>query len=404
MLHNVTCPTCQHRYYLEEAQMLSRQICPKCQSVFFAGKSAAEGKAAASPILASAAAAASTPQSYAKTMVGESLPPIKYACPRCKAPLEAEAIEAGTKKNCPNCTQRHQVPAAPKPEPAAVKPALDKTMLASDESAAPPPPIKYNCPGCKKPLEAPADQAGTKRNCPACNQRLQVPAAPAGKPNINKTMLASDESAGPATAAHGAATGAHGTVPIPAGAPANPWAQAMTPKNIAIGVLVLLLLLLIVPPLIRGGKADDTEAVAKAKIELEKLRLELDAKQKDMDRQAKEAADARKKYDDDERERRRREDQIQADNRRALAQADDDSRAALKKKQQLEQDQRDKEAREREARFQQMLDESQRKLDQTKKDLEAVKSKETHTQTIITQPPPVYYPPYNPYYWRPWGW
>src|SRR5438067_6209531 len=163
MLHNVTCPACQHRYVLDESQMGSRQTCPKCQSVSFAGKSTPESR----PSAASAASAASAQASYAKTMVGEAAPPIKYTCPRCKAPLEAEGIEAGMKKNCPNCTQRHQVPAAPKPEPAAPAPALNKTMLAGDETAAPPPPpIKYNCPNCKKPLESPADQAGTKRNCP----------------------------------------------------------------------------------------------------------------------------------------------------------------------------------------------------------------------------------------------
>src|SRR5262245_27230807 len=170
MLANVTCPACQHRYWLDEGEMLSRQVCPKCQAAFFAGKSTAEPKAATVP--------PSSPASYAKTMYTEPAPPIKYNCPRCKATLEADALEGGTKKNCPNCSQRHQVPAA-KVEPAAPAPELNKTLLASDESA---PPIKYNCPNCKKPFEAPLDQAGTKRNCPACNQRMQIPAAPAGTP------------------------------------------------------------------------------------------------------------------------------------------------------------------------------------------------------------------------------
>src|SRR5438874_11372685 len=136
MLSNVTCPACQHRYYIDEGDMGSRQVCPKCQAAFFAGKSSPESKPGAGSALVS----------YAKTMMTEAAPPIKYNCPRCKAPLEAEAIEAGGKKNCPNCTQRHQVPAAPKPEPAAAPaaaaPGLNKTMVAGDESAAPPPPIK----------------------------------------------------------------------------------------------------------------------------------------------------------------------------------------------------------------------------------------------------------------------
>src|SRR4051812_26832725 len=245
MLANVTCPACQHRYWLDEGQMLSAQICPKCQASFFAGKSTADARAGA-------AVAASGQPSYAKTMIGEASPPIKYNCPRCKAALEADGIEGGTKKNCPNCTQRHQVPAAAAPAPvaAAQGPALNKTLLASDESAAPPaPPIKYNCPNCKKALEAPADQGGTKKNCPACNQRFQIPAATPGKPNINKTMLASDESAGRGSAAGGPppATGAGGWAPGAAAAPASAWAQYATPRNVAIGAVLLILLLLIVP-------------------------------------------------------------------------------------------------------------------------------------------------------------
>jgi DNA-directed RNA polymerase subunit RPC12/RpoP len=339
-------------------------------------------------------------------MVGEAAPPIKYTCPRCKAPLEAEAIEAGTKKNCPNCTQRHQVPAAPAAQPPA-RPALDKTMLANDEKAAPlAPPIKYNCPNCKKPLESPADQAGTKRNCPFCSQRLQVPAASA-KPNLNKTLLASDESGSPTPAAPGAHSpnGATGTVPASSASPTNPWKQALTPRNVAIGVVVLLLLLLVVPAVIRGGKVQDMEALKKAELENERLRMLIEQQKLDMDRQAKGAEDARKKFEDEMRDRRAHEDRIREDNRRALAMIEDDERrAALKKKQQQEQELRDKEARERDAKFQQLLEDSQRKLDQAKRDLEASQKKEHSTQTIIQQPPVVYYPPYHPRYYWPWGW
>ncbi len=401
MLANVTCPACQHRYYLDEGEMGSRQICPKCQSPFFAGKSMTEGRAAASPTLAAAAAAQ---PSYAKTMIGEAAPPIKYNCPRCKAPLEAEGIEGGMKKNCPNCTQRHQVPAAAKPEPVAQSPALNKTLLASDESAAPPPapPIKYNCPGCKKPLESPVDQAGTKRNCPACNQRLQVPAAPSGKPNINKTMLAADESTAPATAAVGvpSANGERGSVPGAAPAPANPW--ALTPKNVAIGVVLLLLLLLIVPAVIRGGKSEDMEAVAKAKLELEKQKLDIEQKKLEYDRQDRAAAETRRRFDEESKERREQEARTREENRRALALADDDRKAALKKQQQQEQERREADSRERDAKFQHLLEESQKNLEKTKRDLEASQQKQQNTQTIIHQPPAYYYPPYHPRYYWPW--
>ena len=107
MLANVTCPACQHRYWLDEGQMGTRQICPKCQAPFFAGKSRPETRAEGAP-------AASAKPSYAKTMITEEAPPIKYNCPRCNAALEAPSSQAGTKINCPHCTPRLQVPAASK--------------------------------------------------------------------------------------------------------------------------------------------------------------------------------------------------------------------------------------------------------------------------------------------------
>ncbi len=39
-------------------------------------------------------------------------PPIRYNCPRCRIVIESQAHEAGTKKNCPSCGQRHKVPNA----------------------------------------------------------------------------------------------------------------------------------------------------------------------------------------------------------------------------------------------------------------------------------------------------
>ncbi len=182
MMHSVTCPTCQHKQLLDESEMAKLQCCPHCQTSFVAGKSSAEsrGGLAAASVLQQQPIVQQQP-SYAKTMLtDEDAPPIKYTCPRCKAPLEAPASQGAMKTNCPHCSQRHQVPAASKP--AAPAPALNKTMLAGDESSALPPPslppIKFNCPNCKKPLEAPANEGGTKKNCTYCAQRLQVPAAP----------------------------------------------------------------------------------------------------------------------------------------------------------------------------------------------------------------------------------
>src|SRR5262249_27578594 len=86
-------------------------------------------------------------------------------------------------------------PPPPHPPPAGPAAAQhSRTMLAEPEA-----PIQYNCPNCKKPLEAPASEGGTKKPCPACGQRLQVPAAPppaAAQPNLNRTMLATDQSRG----------------------------------------------------------------------------------------------------------------------------------------------------------------------------------------------------------------
>jgi len=118
----VSCPACQYKFSIPEGDMGKRYVCPNCKSPFLAGKSVAE---AAEP-----APLAGAPQpSYAKTMLGETAPPIKYNCPNCKKPFESPASEAGTKKNCSACGQRFQIPAA---SPAT--PTLNKTILASDES------------------------------------------------------------------------------------------------------------------------------------------------------------------------------------------------------------------------------------------------------------------------------
>jgi DNA-directed RNA polymerase subunit RPC12/RpoP len=398
MFSNVICPACLHKYWLPEGEMRSRQTCPKCQAPFFAGASVAGARPAAP--------SAEVQAGYAKTMVGESAPPIKYNCPRCKAPLEAPASEAGTKQNCPNCTQRLQVPAAPKLEPAAASPKLDKTMLASDESAAPPrPPIKYNCPNCKKPLESPADQGGTKKNCPYCSQRLQIPAAPPVASNRDKTMLASDESAAPARTSPGAFTadGVRGSIPVAAAQapPVNPWAAALTPRNVFLGVVVLLLLLLVVPAVIRGGKVEDKEALAKAQLELEKLKAEIELKKREMDLQSKAEAEARKKIDEMMQENKKKDEEFRAERKRLLDAIEDEAKkAALKKK--LDDDSKQQEADRlaMEKKYELALAELKQKQEETRKALEA--SQKTQ-QTIIQQPPPViYYPPYHPRYYWPW--
>jgi DNA-directed RNA polymerase subunit RPC12/RpoP len=406
MLANVTCPSCQHKHWIPEGEMGSKQTCPKCQASFFAGASVAEPR--------TGTASPSMQASYAKTMVTDpDAPPIKYNCPRCKSPLEAPALEGGTKKNCPNCTQRHLVPAASKPEPApaAAGPALNKTMVASEDGAAPVrPPIKFKCPACGKPLEVPAEQGGTKRNCQYCNQRLQVPmpSPAAAAPNPNKTMLATEEGAarpGPVVGSY-LTDAARGSAGAAAGAAAaeNPWKQLLTPKNVLIGVLVLLLLLLVVPAVIRGGKGPvDPEAQAKHDLEVQKLKQEVELKKMELDRQAKDAADARKQIEEMMRSLREKEDRTRELERRKLAEIDDEGRkAALARQLEEQRKERERERLEMEQKNKQMLAEYEQRLKETQRNLEQSQQKQ---QTVIQQvPQPIVYPPYSPRYYWPWWW
>jgi DNA-directed RNA polymerase subunit RPC12/RpoP len=391
MFARVTCPACQYALSIPEGEMGKRYTCPNCQSPFFAGKTAGE---AVSPAAFSAAplSSAGPAGGYAKTLLGEMAPPIKYNCPRCKAPLEAAASEAGTKKPCPSCGQRLQVPAAPPPAPAAAgQPNLNKTLLASDESQAAPP-IKYNCPNCKKPLEAPAGEAGTKKNCPSCGQRLQVPAAPAGSPTLNKTMLASDEGrASPAGAAAYAARAAGAPAPAAPG-PHFVGPVPLTPRNVAIAAGVLLLLLFVVPAILRGGKVEDTTALAKAQQELEKAKAEIEQRKKELELQKQAAADTHRQLEEMA-AKMRAQDEKMLDTLRRIS--DQKQKDELEAKWQQEK-------REMERNQQKLLEEAKARLDESKRALDAAQQAQQRQQTIIQQPPVIYYPPYSPRYYWPW--
>jgi DNA-directed RNA polymerase subunit RPC12/RpoP len=259
--------------------MGKQQICPNCRSPFLAGHSTAQ--AAAAP-------------GYNKTVLGEIEPPIKFNCPRCKKLLEVPAIEVGTKRACPECGQRLQVPAPPAPPKQPVQPNLNKTMLAADESQPPPPPIKYNCPNCKKPLESPANEALTKKNCPYCGQRLQVPAAqPPGspQPNLNKTILASDEGRGQPYASPAIQPGFPPAPPMPASSfPASPMqtgAQPYSKRNLhfalmGVGGVVLLLLLSCLLSAFMGS--GNREELARAQKEIEALKAKIQQDKETLDR------------------------------------------------------------------------------------------------------------------------
>jgi DNA-directed RNA polymerase subunit RPC12/RpoP len=410
MMSSVMCPTCQHKQLLDESEMGKLQTCPNCRSSFVAGKSSAVGRGmmAASPMLQQQPQ--QQPQSYSKTMLTEEgPPPIKYNCPRCKSPLEVPASEGSSKRNCPSCSQRHQVPAAPAaPKATAPMPALNKTMLTGDESAAPPaaPPIKFNCPNCKKPLEAPANEGGTKKNCPSCSQRYQVPAAPAS--GLNKTRLASDDSPAWVSPTAASAPGAAGApLPMP-GAPVQPAAKGdgsalLTPRNVLIALILILLLGFVVPAVINGGKRTDGEAAARAQMELEKLKADIEAKKHEVDRQKAAETSERQKFDDLMKKMAEQNDKMRAEQMALLKSITEGNKKSELEKQ-LNDAQRkfDEEKREMERKQQQALEEEKRKLEESKR---ALNTAQTKQQTIIQQAPPVvYYPPYHPRYYWPWGW
>jgi DNA-directed RNA polymerase subunit RPC12/RpoP len=409
MFARLTCPACQHKFSIPEGDMGRRHVCPNCQSPFFAGKSDVETQPSA-PLM-SAGAASAGGGGYAKTMIGETAPPIKYNCPRCKTPLEDPASAAGTKKPCPSCGQRLMVPAAP-PAPAGGQPNLNKTMMAGDESRPAAPPIKYNCPNCKKPYESPASEGGTKRNCPACGQRFQIPAAPPAGPNLNKTVMASDESGGAAAVRPGypAPAGA-GHAPGAAGAPApasglTVGSHTVPMKMLAAGagvLFVLLLLACVVPALIRGGKYEDPEALAKHKQELEKLKAELD-QYKAREKQHEQASAELKRelerqmarYD----ERQRDRDRYWSDKLREMEGLKDRRLAEeAEKKRAAELEEIARERREAAERFKQLELQLKNQAEENRRSQEALRQRET---TVIHSPPVVYYPPYDPWYYRPW--
>lgn len=129
MFTKVACPTCAHGFSVPEGQMGRRLSCPNCQCLFVAGKTAADE----SPIPKPVAAVRPPPvaPSVNKTVLGEIEPPVRYSCPRCKMSLESPASESGTKKPCPSCGQRLQVPAPPPAH--APTAAVNKTVLGVSE-------------------------------------------------------------------------------------------------------------------------------------------------------------------------------------------------------------------------------------------------------------------------------
>jgi DNA-directed RNA polymerase subunit RPC12/RpoP len=351
MLTLITCPTCHHKFTVPEGNMGQRSTCPNCQAIFVAGKSVAE----------------STDRLNGR-----------------RGLLERAAADVQSGQS--------------------TQPPLDKTMLGEVEA-----PIRYNCPRCKKPLESPASEAGTKKPCPHCSGRLQVPAAPprpAVDSGLNKTLLA--ESSGPVSAPSAASPAASPTPPIPSAI--NPEAEGKpTPslltgwRKYAIGGLAAVAVLLAV--LYFNGKHNagiEYEKMLQAqKHELDKLKADIEMKtalfqqQQQLEKQQqRQWEEQRAKQEERQRElERERKDELQ---RLALL---NDQKQAAEAKAKLDQKQREMEEDRRMAEEKRIRTERE-----TREQLEALKKQLDNANqrtTIIAQPPPVY--PWWYYYGRyPW--
>lgn len=325
----VTCPTCKHRYEIPEEQMGGRQVCPGCQSPFFAAGPIAGARTSLPPPM--------PPAGFAQTMIGEAVATIKYTCPRCKAPLEAAATEAGTKKNCPHCSQRLQVPPLPGTQPAV--PSLNKTMLTPEESVV-----------AARPRQGAPVADGMRGPVPLATGSLR--AGPWEKVLHSPKVLAG-----------------------------------------IIGALLLVLLLVVVLLLRGGKSADtDAQAKAQIEKELEKLKNEIEQKKTEMEERAKAQDSARQQIEETRAKNKAEDDRRREEEQRRLRDIDDEARrAALKKQLQQEQEQRDKERQAREKELQQKLEEAKKSLEDTRRELEKSlqKEKEVAVQAPAAVPVPV---------------
>lgn len=133
MAANVTCPMCGQQCKLPEPPSGTDMRCTACFSIF------PIKPAAASPLLARTAVPppSQPPAAVNRTILAQPEAMIRYNCPRCKKSLESPVSFAGQKLNCPDCYQRLQIPQPSTPPPA---PAVNKTILALEESPSAPTP------------------------------------------------------------------------------------------------------------------------------------------------------------------------------------------------------------------------------------------------------------------------
>jgi DNA-directed RNA polymerase subunit RPC12/RpoP len=348
----------------------------------------------------------------------------RITCPSCQHKFSVPEGSMGKLVNCPNCQSPFQAgksvaevaPEVPmKMQPAAVA-GINKTMLADTEPPAPP--IKYNCPRCKKPLESPAAEALTKKPCPACGQRLQVPAAPkaaAPQPALNKTMLALDENQ--KTEAHVQS----GEPPVQArtssksnardedekATPAEPKRSSsgmyMAVTVGGLGIFFVGLLACVLAIVFSGGdNRKAQEEYAKAQRELEELKRDI---------KINEALMKQKIANDQENEKLRasfrelmekQQRELNESRNRELAAASDQSRKdEIEKRRKQDLEKLDREKAERESDLARKDAENKAAIAKLQSEVAAANQRAANATIVVSQPPP-YYPPYHPRYY--WGW
>jgi DNA-directed RNA polymerase subunit RPC12/RpoP len=77
---------------------------------------------------------------------------VRFRCPKCDRKMVALEFVAKEIVTCPDCG----------------------TAFIPDKFDPPPPPIKFSCPQCSCPIEAPAEKLGQEMDCPHCRMRLKV--------------------------------------------------------------------------------------------------------------------------------------------------------------------------------------------------------------------------------------
>jgi DNA-directed RNA polymerase subunit RPC12/RpoP len=168
---NVKCPTCGHACRLADDARDPEVLCPACRSYFPRGTQVTPSLLGRTPRAEAPPPPAQAPEN--RTVLAQPEAMVRYTCPRCKESLESPVSFAGQKLNCPKCNQRLQIPQPSTPAP----PAVNKTILATEESAAAAAPIAV------QPLdvvsvveEAPARRSAEpparRENCLECGANI----------------------------------------------------------------------------------------------------------------------------------------------------------------------------------------------------------------------------------------